>query len=82
MLSRTKKGIVLGVALVLTSGCQTWVPSAGMTLPSPHYLEHRPQFIPESPAFPLSRELANMQEQAAAAQVAPAAPPPAAPIIP
>jgi hypothetical protein len=52
-------------ALLLSSvaGCQTWV--AGMTLPSGHYLQHPPQYIPESPPFPLSRELASMQMQGA-----------------
>ena len=58
-----------GAALVLAtvSGCQTNV--AGMTLPSGHYLEHPPQFIPRSPDFPLQRELAR-QEEAANAPVA------------
>jgi hypothetical protein len=52
-------------ALLLSSvaGCQTWV--AGMTLPSGHYLQHPPQYFPESPPFPLSRELASMQMQGA-----------------
>ncbi|MGE3806743.1 MAG: hypothetical protein AB7K24_18910 [Gemmataceae bacterium] len=78
----------LGCKLVLLAGflgsvgCQTWV--AGMTLPSPHYLEHDPQFFPESPPFPLTREMATMQEQQNAAQQAggqlPAAPP--APVVP
>ena len=44
----------LGIGL---SGCQTWV--GGMTLPSPRYLEHYPQYFPADPAFPLPRELAN-----------------------
>jgi hypothetical protein len=35
---------------------------AGMTLPSPHYLEHPPQYVPPSPPFPLSRELAQQEE--------------------
>ena len=62
---------VVGAALTLltVSGCQTWV--AGMTLPSGHYLEHPPQFIPESPAFPLSRELARQEETAVAPPVVP-----------
>jgi hypothetical protein len=67
-----------GLSLAALTGCQTNV--AGMTLPSGHYLEHPPQYIPESPAYPLPRELASME--AAAAGVAPApgaqvAPPPA-----
>jgi hypothetical protein len=49
----------LGLALAGSTGCQTWV--AGMTLPSPRYLQHPPQFIPSDPVFPLSRELTTMQ---------------------
>ncbi|MCY2939456.1 MAG: hypothetical protein NTV55_14010 [Planctomycetota bacterium] len=53
--------VVLGAAgLVGSSGCQTQI--AGMTLPSPQYLEHAPQYVPPSPAFPLSRELAQQEE--------------------
>lgn len=74
----------LGLALVVSSGCQTWVPSVGMTLPSGHYLQHSPQYIPPTPAYPLSRELATMEAQEAAAGGAlpagPAAAPP--PIVP
>ncbi len=73
---------VLGLGLVLAglTGCQTWTYSSGMTLPSGHYLQHRPQYIPPSPDFPLERELAYQQQQQ---QVAPggagALPPPAVP---
>lgn len=55
----------LGLALLALSGCQTWV--AGMTLPSGRYLQHPPQYIPPSPPFPLSRELASQEAAAAAA---------------
>jgi hypothetical protein len=70
----------LGLLAAGLSGCQTWY--AGMTLPSPRYLEHPPQYFPPSPPFPLPREL-NYQERVAAAPapgvpVAPAAPLPAA----
>jgi hypothetical protein len=58
----------LSFSLAALTGCQTNV--AGMTLPTGHYLQHPPQFFPESPPFPLSRELASME--AAAAGVAPA----------
>src|SRR5262249_33040310 len=52
----------LGLFGMLT-GCQTWM--GGMTLPSPHYLEgHPPQYFPEEPAFPLTRELAYQEEAA------------------
>lgn len=70
--------------LLVATGCQTNV--AGMTLPSGHYLKHQPQYFPEEPAFPLTRELAAMEGAAAPAAAAqPAgpegmqAPPPAPP---
>ncbi len=50
-----------GLALAALTGCQTWVTEAGLTLPSGHYLEHPAQYIPPSPAFPLSRELTSME---------------------
>jgi hypothetical protein len=74
-----KPALVLGgIALSLASlaGCQTW--TAGMTLPSPRYLEHTPQYFPPSPPFPLSRELAQ-QEAAAAGALAPGGLPPGGP---
>lgn len=75
----------VGLAVTALSGCQTWV--GGMTLPSPHYLKHPPQYIPPSPPFPLPRELASQEAAAAAGRggVAPGAPaplPPPAPIVP
>ena len=58
--------MLAGLGLMgLTSGCQTWVPEAGLTLPSPHYLRHPPQYIPPSPPFPLSRELQSLEDAAA-----------------
>lgn len=60
-------GLGLGLA-VATTGCQTYV--GGMTLPSPRYLEHRPQYFPPDPDFPLQRELSTMQAQAGAANAA------------
>ena len=62
-----------GLLLVLASGCQTWVPEIGMTLPSPNYLKHQPQYIPPSPPYPLPRELASIEEAAAAQQNTPPA---------
>lgn len=59
------------------AGCQTWVPEAGLTLPSGWYLQHQPQYIPRSPPFPLTRELSNLEE--AAAREIPVAPRPAGP---
>jgi hypothetical protein len=61
----------LGIGLGVLSGCQTNV--GGMTLPSPHYLEHPPQYIPPSPPYPLPRELAS-QEAINAAPIPGAAP--------
>lgn len=60
------------VVLAASTGCQTW--TAGMTLPSGRYLEHPPQYFPPSPAFPLSKELATMEKQQAAAAGVPAVP--------
>jgi hypothetical protein len=34
----------------------------GMTLPSPRYLEHYPQYFVPDPAFPLPRELASQED--------------------
>jgi len=67
----------LGLALLALCGCQTWM--AGMTLPSPRYLQHPPQYIPPSPPFPLPREL-SAQEASAAAPAYGA--PPAVPLPP
>src|SRR5215469_10207785 len=58
----------LGLALAAGSGCQTYVPSTGLTLPTGWYL----QYFPPSPPFPLPRELAT--QQTIAAQPAPGGP--------
>jgi hypothetical protein len=58
-------GAGIGMSLAMTTGCQTWVPEAGITLPSGYYLRHPPQYIPPSPAYPLSRELQSLEEAAA-----------------
>lgn len=62
--------VVIGLGLIAggLTGCQTQI--AGMTLPSPYYLQHRPQYFPPEPSFPLSRELATMQAQNQAAAAA------------
>jgi hypothetical protein len=53
----------LGLSAALSTGCQTWM--GGMTLPSGHYLEgHPPQYFPQEPDFPLTRELAYQEEAA------------------
>jgi hypothetical protein len=59
---------LLGLALGLSTGCQTWVPEAAMTLPSPNYLLHPPQYIRPSPDYPLPRELKSLTDAAAAQQ--------------
>jgi hypothetical protein len=60
----------LGLGLSATAGCQTHIISAGMTLPSPHYLEHPPQYFPPDPDYPLQREVNTQLNQAAAAAAA------------
>jgi hypothetical protein len=62
-----------GLIMLGLSGCQTNI--AGMTLPSGYYLQHRPQYFPAEPSFPLPRELATMQAQNAAAAAAEAGQP-------
>jgi hypothetical protein len=42
----------------LSSGCQTY--HAGLTLPSPHYLKHYPNYLSPDPDFPLQRERDSM----------------------
>ncbi len=51
----------VGLVLAALAGCNTWLPEAGITVPSPHYLEHPPQYIPRSPAYPFTREEATME---------------------
>ena len=62
-----RRGWLLGTALGLglVGGCQTWVPEAALTLPSPHYLRHSPQYIPPSPPYPLTNELRSLEEASA-----------------
>ena len=55
--------LTVGAAGACIAGCQT--PPAGfggMTLPSPHYLQHPPQYFPPDPPFSLQRELDSMQD--------------------
>ena len=64
MVSLGRKVLIVwvGLCLALLSGCQTWVPEAGITLPSAHYLSHPPQYFPPSPPYPLPRELNSIEE--------------------
>lgn len=69
----------LGLALAALAGCQTWTYDSGMTLPSGWYLQHPPQYIPPSPAYPYAREAASMEAAALGAPAPPGAgalPPP------
>jgi len=50
----------LSLALTCSTGCQTWF--GGMTLPSPRYLNHFPQYFAPDPPFPLPRELASQED--------------------
>ena len=59
----SKRLLVRGLAgtamsLIALSGCQTY--TGGMTLPSPHYLKHYPQYFAPDPPFPLQRERDSM----------------------
>jgi hypothetical protein len=61
-LVRGVAGLGLGVAVTAVTGCQTYPAGfGGLTLPSPHYLKHYPQYFPPDPPFPLQRELESMQ---------------------
>ena len=73
MKTTRQRGWLLGIGLGLgaLSGCQTWVPEAALTLPSPRYLRHAPQYIPPSPQYPLTNELRSLEEAAARQQVNP-----------
>lgn len=53
----------VGIAVTALTGCQTYPAGfGGMTLPSPHYLKHYPQYFPPDPPFPLQQELNSMQD--------------------
>lgn len=51
-------------------GGQVWV--GGMTLPSPRYLQHVPQYFPADPCFPLPRELSSQALVPASGMMPPA----------
>ena len=69
----------LGLGLSATTGCQTHIIGTGMTLPSPHYLEHPPQYFPPDPTFPLQRERDSMLDPDGAIRRGVAGPLPAVP---
>lgn len=79
----------LGLTVTAAVGCQTYPAGfGGMTLPSPHYLKHYPQYFPPDDRFPLQRELDSMQDPDALLRQAPGAgavaplPAPAIPVAP
>ncbi|MCS6851659.1 MAG: hypothetical protein NZ700_10890 [Gemmataceae bacterium] len=81
MKTRSCRVAALGLLVAGLTGCQTWVPTTGQTLPSPRYLQHPPQYLPPSPPFPLPRELATMEAQSTAPAPQPPVPmPPPAPL--
>jgi hypothetical protein len=53
--------VAVALGLAVSSGCQTYYTSTGQTLPSGYYLRHPPQYIPDSPQFPLPREEAGLE---------------------
>lgn len=80
---RTKRRCLAAAAAVVgcgLAGCQTWV--GGMTLPSPRYLEHYPQYFQPDPSFPLPRELATQTDPDGLARGAGAVPGGPAPLAP
>ncbi len=54
--------VLAGLGLAMLSGCQNWPMDAGITLPSPWYLKHSPEYFPPSPGYPLSKELGSLEE--------------------
>jgi len=77
--------VTVAVGLSVQSGCQTQQPETLMTLPSPDYLRHYPQYIPRTPLFPLPQEQAHLEQAAVAPPVGSPRfipPPPGAPLLP
>lgn len=70
----------LAVGGLASTGCQTPpVSTGGMTLPSPYYLDHYPQYLASDPPFSHQRELDSMMDPDMGRRAAPgggAAPPP------
>lgn len=80
--SRWLAGVAAIGGLAL-AGCQTYPAGfGGMTLPSPHYLKHYPQYLPPDPPFPLQRELDSMQGPEVLRPGAPGVVPPPLPPLP
>ncbi len=64
MKTNCRNGLLVfaGLSLAFISGCQSWPMEAGITLPSPYYLRHSPEYFPPSPPYPLSKELNSNEE--------------------
>ncbi|MBV8477990.1 MAG: hypothetical protein JOZ36_15105 [Acidobacteria bacterium] len=62
MTTRTTLLSAASLTLALLSGCQTWNTEAGLTLPTPHYLRHPPQYFRPSPDYPLQNELNSLED--------------------
>lgn len=60
------KALFIAGALYGAFGGTTYVTEPGLTLPSPHYLRHPPQYIPPTPDSPLPKELKCLEEAAKA----------------
>ncbi|MFL5330745.1 MAG: hypothetical protein ACJ8C4_17740 [Gemmataceae bacterium] len=65
MINKGRMALAVAIVGCSLTGCQTHI--AGMTLPSGYYMDHRPQYFPQEPSYPLPKELATMQAQSAAA---------------
>ncbi|MGL6072886.1 MAG: hypothetical protein ACRC8S_01865 [Fimbriiglobus sp.] len=71
----------VGAMLTTTTGCQNTPASfGGLTLPSPNYLNHSPQYFPPTPNFPLQKELDSMQDPEGTMRRGGAAPAPITPV--
>ncbi|MGF1578393.1 MAG: hypothetical protein ACFCD0_03425 [Gemmataceae bacterium] len=53
--------LAVACAVSLATGCQTYEPRTGLTLPTPRYLDHFPQAIPQTPPFPLANEVESLK---------------------
>jgi hypothetical protein len=57
--------LAFALGLTLSSGCQTYFPETGQTLPTGQYLRHPPQFFPPTPPFPLAKEQSSLDQAVA-----------------
>jgi len=57
-----RRRLVFGSLAALSTACGCQTNFGGMTLPSPHYLKHPPQYFIPDPTFPLQREQDSMSD--------------------